>query len=205
MYLLLIDLLTSKVHVMSRSDRKVATMKNKAQKQAEERASKNKMRDVQAGIVAGEGERGTHVVEGDHIVLPTKPKAEAKATTPATPAPAGDPAGVKQAQTIQKLTEGWTARGVDLSKLTVKDDGKFKLLIVAPGWPTVQVGASGGVVVLELKSYPDAYTGAMEGLERYTKQQAREEKQKAAAAAPAVATKSATPEAPAAIKTKAAA
>ena len=123
-------------------------------------------------------------------------KADAKTIAAATP--------TKQDATIAKLKEGWTAKGVNLDKLTIKDDGKFKLLIVGQGWPTVQVGNSGGVTVVELKSYPDAFTGAMEGLERYTKQKSREEKQKAAAAAPAVA-KSATPEAPAAIKTKAAA
>jgi hypothetical protein len=74
---------------------------------------------------------------------------------------------------------------VDLSKMTVKDDGKFKNVVVAEGWPTVRIGASGGITVLELKSYPDAFTAAMEGLERYTKQQAREQKKAAAAAQPA--------------------
>ena len=71
-----------------------------------------------------------------------------------------------------------------MSKLTIKDDGKFKLLIVDAGWPTVRIGASGGIAVMELKSYPDAFTAEMEGLERYTKQKEREAK-KATASTPA--------------------
>jgi hypothetical protein len=112
-----------------------------------------------------------------------KPAVETKAATPApaTPGPS------KQDQTIARLRAGWEERKIDLSKLAVKDDGKFKVLIVAAGWPSVQVGASGGITVLELKSYPDAFTGAMEGLDRYTKQQARDQKKAAAAATPVVA------------------
>jgi hypothetical protein len=108
-----------------------------------------------------------------------QPKPEVKATAthaPATPS--------KQDATLAKLKAGWTEKKVDLSKMTVKDDGKFKNVIVAEGWPTVRIGASGGITVLELKSYPDAFTAAMEGLERYSKQQAREQK-KATASTPA--------------------
>jgi multimeric flavodoxin WrbA len=123
-------------------------------------------------------------------------KADAKTIAAATP--------TKQDATIEKLKAGWTAKGINLDKLTIKDDGKFKLLIVDAGWPTVRIGASGGVTVMELKSYPDAFTAAMEGLDRYTKQQAREAKQAAAAAPPAVA-KSAPPVAAPEVKTKAAA
>lgn len=117
---------------------------------------------------------------------PAEPVAEQPkpAPAPATPA-ATQPAVVsKQTETVERLKAGWKAKGVNLDKLTVKDDGKFKQLIVDAGWPTVQVGASGGITVVELKSYPDAFTGAMEGLERYTKQQAREQK-RATATAPA--------------------
>jgi len=103
-----------------------------------------------------------------------------------TPAPAPTPVPVavsKQDATIQKLKDGWTAKGVDLSKLTIKDDGKFKVLQVTPEWPSVQVGASGGITVLELRSYPDGFTGAMEGLERFNKQKARDAKKATAPAA----------------------
>jgi hypothetical protein len=120
-----------------------------------------------------------------------------KATTTTTPAPTPAPATPaiaaaaapatpsKQDLTLAKLKAGWEAKKVDLSKMTIKDDGKFKNVIVAAGWPTVRIGASGGITVMELKSYPDAFTAAMEGFERYAKQQEREAKKVAAAAAPA--------------------
>lgn len=111
-----------------------------------------------------------------------QPKQVAQAA-PAPPAAApAQPS--KQVQTIEKLKEGWTANGVALDKLTVKDDGKFKLLIVDKGWPTVQVGASGGITVLELKSYAKAFDAAMNGLALYDKQKARDQKKSATTAAP---------------------
>src|SRR5580700_3698693 len=97
---------------------------NKTQKAAAARAKKTTAQEVQPEAKQPE----------------VQPAAEPK-PAPATAAPA-QPS--KQAQTIEKLKEGWTAKGVDLSKLTIKDDGKFRLLIVDTGWPTVQVGASGG-------------------------------------------------------------
>lgn len=104
-----------------------------------------------------------------------QPKVEApKPAATTLPAPAS-----KQTQTIEKLKEGWQAKGVDLSKLAIKDDGKFKLLIVAEGWPTVQVGPTGGITVVELKSYPKAFDAAMDGLVLYAKQTAREQKKSA--------------------------
>lgn len=123
-----------------------------------------------------------------------KPAAEVKAAAPtpapATPAPAVAAAAPatpsKQDATIAKLRAGWTEKKVDLSKLQVIDDGKFKNVIVADGWPTVRVGASGGITVLELKSYPDAFTAAMEGDARLRKQTEREQK-KAVVAAPVAA------------------
>ena len=74
--------------------------------------------------------------------------------------------------------------GMDLSKLTIKDDGKFKVLIVDQGWPRVTIGPTGGIVVTDLKSYSKAFDAAMDGLALYQKQQAREQK-KATATAPA--------------------
>lgn len=102
----------------------------------------------------------------------------ATATVTAAPAPPS-----KQDATLTKLREGWTAKGVDLSRMTIRDDGKFKLIVVAEGWPTVQIGASGGITVLELKSYAKAFDAAIDGLALYQKQQAREAKK--AAPAPA--------------------
>jgi predicted methyltransferase len=107
-----------------------------------------------------------------------QPKAEVKPAAAAS----------KQMQTIEKLKEGWTAKGVDLSKLSIKDDGKFKLVIVDKGWPTVQIGPTGGITVKELKSYTSAFEASMNGLALYEKQQQREQR-KVAAAAPVPAAK----------------
>ena len=111
-----------------------------------------------------------------------QPKATPAPAAPAAATPTAQP--TKQDQTIARLLEGWKAKGIDLSKLTCRDDGKYKLLVVGEGWPTVQVGSSGGVTVVELRSYPDGFTAAMEGLERYQKQQ-RADAKRAAAAQPA--------------------
>ena len=65
---------------------------------------------------------------------------------------------------------------MDLSKLTITDDGKFKLAVVGEGWPTVQVGPTGGITVKELRSYTSAFDAAVNGLELFTKQKARDQK-----------------------------
>jgi hypothetical protein len=133
---------------------------NKAQKQAAERAKKS-----------------TTITE-------VQPVAE-QPTTPAPTATAAPAQPNKQTATIEKLKEGWTAKGVDLSKLKITDDGKFKLLVVAEGWPTCQIGPTGGITVKELKSYSKAFDAAMDGLRLYQKQLAREQKKAAVAAPPA--------------------
>jgi hypothetical protein len=136
---------------------------NKAQKQAAARAKETTL-EVQPPVA---------VVE------------QPKQLAPTTPAPTPAQAAVsKQTQTIEKLKEGWLAKGVNLDKLTVKDDGKFKLAVVDEGWPTVQIGQSGGITVLELKSYAKAFDAAMIGKELFDKQKGREQK-KATASAPA--------------------
>lgn len=124
----------------------------------------------------------TRAKKSDNVQPAEQPKQEAK---PATPAAATQPAvASKQTETIERLKAGWTAKGVNLDKLAVKPDGKFALLIVDQGWPTVQVGASGGITVLELKSYSKAYDAAMNGLNLYQKQKEREAKKAVTASAP---------------------
>lgn len=158
--------------------------KNKQQVATEARAKKA---TAKAAPVEAVGPNPGQI-NGDTGKVNEQPKPEVKAAaTPATPSQF-----TKQMQTIDKLKEGWTAKGVALDKLTVKDDGKFKLVVVAEGWPTVQVGPTGGITVTELKSYAKAFDAAMDGLALYDKQKAREQK-KEAAAAPA--RKAATPEA----------
>jgi hypothetical protein len=125
---------------------------------------------------------------------------EAKATATPAPAVATTLGASKQDMAIEKLKAGWLEKKVDLSKLTIKDDGKFKVLIVAEGWPRVTIGPTGGIVVTDLKSYTKAFDAAMDGLNLYTKQKEREAKK----ATTVTATASEPTPAPAEVKTKAA-
>lgn len=160
---------------LSSTDRRVTTMgMNKAQKQAAQRAKKTTAQEVQPAAEQ------------------PKPEAEQKPAATSVPAAAAPAQPSKQMQTIEKLKEGWTAKGVNLDKLTVKDDGKFKLVVVADGWPTVQIGPTGGISLPAIKSYPKAFEAALEGDKLLAKQNAREAK-KATATAPAP--KAAAPEA----------
>lgn len=99
---------------------------------------------------------------------PTPAAATVAAPTPAQPS--------KQEATIAKLKDAWIERKVDLSKMQVKQDGKFVLITVADGWPVVQIGASGGIVLPEIHSYPKAFDAAVDGLAVYTKQKERDAK-----------------------------
>ena len=140
-------------------------MKNKQQKAAEERAKAAAQNAAQPAVGNKPGQ-----------ISPDTGKVNEAAPAP-QPAAAAQP--TKQEQTIAKLLEGWKSKGIDLSKLAIKDDGKYKVLHVTPEWPSVQVGSSGGISVLELRSYPDAFTAAMEGLDRFNKQKARDAKKQA--------------------------
>ena len=115
-------------------------------------------------------------------------EARAKKSTPAVqpqPAAAALPAPAsKQATTFEKLKEAWAAKGVDLSKMTATPDGKYLDVIVAEGWPLITIGASGGIALPEVRSYPSAFEAAVNGLAVFTKQKERDQK-KVAASAPA--------------------
>jgi hypothetical protein len=104
----------------------------------------------------------------------------------------------KQQITVNRLKEAWTKRGVDLSKMEVKDDGKFKLITVGPGWPVIVIGAAGGIDIPSIKSFPKAFEAAVEGDKLLAKQLAREVKKTAAPkpAAPAPAPEAKKPETP---------
>jgi hypothetical protein len=147
--------------------------KNKQQLAAEARAKKSD--NVQPAVGPNPGQ-----INGDTGRVNEAPKPAAAVAPTALPAPAS-----KQTQTIEKLKEAWIARGVDLSKLTITDEGKFKLLVVDAGWPTIQIGASGGIVLPVIKSYPNAFNAALEGDKLLAKQTARDAKK--ATPAPATA------------------
>ncbi|HVN21930.1 MAG TPA: KTSC domain-containing protein, partial [Dongiaceae bacterium] len=101
----------------------------------------------------------------------------------AAPAAAAQPN--KQAETITKLKAAWAEKKVDVSKLKEVQDGKYINLIPGEGWPTIRIGASGGIVVLELRSYASAFDAAVDGKALYDKQKARDAKKQSAASAPA--------------------
>ncbi len=148
---------------------------NKAQKQAVARAKK-----------------AAPQTEPEVQPVAEQPKPEVKAA--AAPAPAAQPATVsKQQVTLDKLKEAWTAKGVDLSKLEAKPDGKFVLVTVAAGWPIIQLGPTGGTVLPQIRSYAKAFDAAVDGLAVFQKQQTRDQKKAATTAAPAP--KAAAPEA----------
>jgi len=120
-----------------------------------------------------------------------KQAAVTPAVQPQPPAPAPTPAVAaqpvapsKQTQTLEKLKTAWTARGVDLSKMTVKPDGKFLYVTVGAAWPVIKLGPTGGIDLPEIKSYAKAFDAAVNADQLWQKQQERDKK-KAATAAPA--------------------
>lgn len=142
-------------------------------------------------------------------------QAEERAVKKSTPAPAAEqpkaaePKAVaatqtpnKQQVTIDKLTAAFKEqRQIEIKPSMLVQDGKFINVMLGKGWPTIRVGNSGGITVMELKSYTSAFEAAIDGDKRLAKQTEREQK-KAAAAAPVA--KAAAPDASPAIKAKAA-
>jgi hypothetical protein len=129
-------------------------------------------------------ERAKKTAAPQPAAVTEQPKPEAKRTT--TPAPAAAPvAASKQQITLDKLKVAWAEKGIDLSKLEAKPDGKFLLVTVAAGWPVIQLGPTGGIVLPQIRSYASAFNAAVDGLAIVQKQQARDEK-KATASAPMV-------------------
>jgi hypothetical protein len=149
---------------------------NKQQREAAARAKATKV-------------EATKAEEPKATPAPT-PAASAQPTATAAP-PAATPAASKQTATLDKLKAAWTARGLELGKLTAKPDGKYLMVTVADGWPPIQLGSTGGIVVPALRSYASAFDAAVHADELYAKQQARDAKKLAAAQpkapAPAVA------------------
>ena len=109
------------------------------------------------------------------VAVAEPPKAEPQPAAQPTPAN-------KQTATFDKLKEAWTAKGVDLSKMEVKPDGKFVLITVAAGWPAIHIGPTGGITLPQIRSYAKAFDAAVDGLALYEKQKARDTKKTAAPA-----------------------
>lgn len=94
-----------------------------------------------------------------------------------------EPAPSKQQQTISKLKQAWTEKGVDLSKLSERQDGKFILLQPTPDWPLIRVGPTGGLELPQVRSFAKAWDACVDGLNVYQKQLARDQKKAANAQA----------------------
>ena len=56
------------------------------------------------------------------------------------------------------------------------------LVVVAEGWPIVQLGPTGGIVLPQIRSYAKAWDAAMDGKAVFEKQQARDQKKITASA-----------------------
>ncbi|GEM_PF-4514093 len=120
------------------------------------------------------------------------PEAQPQPPTPATPVAPAVVAPVaatpsKQQTTLETLKQAWTARKVDLSKMTTKMDGKFLIVLVGEGWPEIRIGVGGGIDLPAIKSYPKAFDAAVNGDQLLKKQADR--LAKATAPAPATTTK----------------
>lgn len=130
-----------------------------------------------------------------------QPKPEAKSTKPAaTPAPAAVAAAPaqpsKQAQAIEKLTVALREqRQIEVKPEMLVQDGKYINLLISTEWPIIQIGASGGIVLPAIKSYPKAFQAALEGDKLLAKQNERDAKKTATPAQTAPAPKAAAPEA----------
>jgi len=113
----------------------------------------------------------------------TKPKEDVKPqpATPAAQTTKPEPQPSKQQMTIGKLKQAWTEKGVDLAKLTEKQDGKFILLQPTPEWPIIRVGPTGGLELPQVRSFAKAWDAAVNGLAVWQKQQQRDAKKQAAA------------------------
>lgn len=124
---------------------------------------------------------------------PQAPKPETpKAPTPTTPPQ--PPSANKQRGTVARLKAAWTEKGVDLSKLEEKVDGKY-ILLRLPNFPECKVGPSGGLEVA-LPSYPIAFEAALNGDTLLAKLQARHAKKQSAPTPPAQAAKPQPPASP---------
>jgi len=118
-----------------------------------------------------------------------QPEAQTAAMAPAAPVadkPVADKPAVplsKQETTILKLAAALREkRQIEVKPEMLQQDGKFINVVVGKDWPTIRIGTSGGVTVLELKSYPNAFDAAVDGDKLLAKQVARDQKKQAVAA-----------------------
>lgn len=91
----------------------------------------------------------------------------------------------KQDAVLAQLREAWAARGVDLSHLETRTEGKTLIVKVGEAWPLVHIGFAGGLEIPEIRSYQKAMDAAVIGDELLKKQTERDAKRTNGTTAPA--------------------
>jgi hypothetical protein len=117
-----------------------------------------------------------------------QPPAPAPAAGAAVQAPvaAAQPQPSKQQVTLMKLSVELAKRDVTVKPEMLKMDGKYLVLNIGEAWPEIRIGNGGGIDLPAIKSYPNAFTAAVEGDKLLGKQRERETKKTALTAAPVV-------------------
>jgi hypothetical protein len=155
--------------------------KNKQQVATEARAKKTTP-EVEPQPVAAVGPNPGQI-NGDTGKVNEQPKPNGKAT-PAAVAAATQPTVVsKQQLTIMRLTVAFREqRQIEVKPEMLTQDGKYINLLIGKEWPVIQIGASGGIVLPVIKSYPKAFEAALEGDKLLARQNEREAKKNATTA-----------------------
>src|SRR6478752_7254632 len=97
-------------------------------------------RKQQQAVGHAVGQINTDTGKVNEVIKPAaEPVATAAAVAPTASAPN------KQEAMFVKLKAAWVARGVDLSNMTATLDGKYLMVEVGDGWPTIQIGSNGGI------------------------------------------------------------
>jgi hypothetical protein len=150
---------------------------NKAQREAAARAKKS---------VTPEAERTREGSDNPAAIQAKMDEVAAQPKPTGTAVPATQPAVDKQQLAIMQLSVALRQqRQIEVKPDMLKQDGKYINLVVGKEWPTIRIGNSGGITVMELKSYAKAFDAAVNGDTLYAKQKGREQKKVAASAPPA--------------------
>ena len=121
-------------------------------------------------------------------MTPSKKKDAQPQPQPAPPPVAGQTAPAtptKAEATLNKLKEAWTKRGVVLTKMIVRTEGKRTLVEVGESWPLIEIGHGGGITLPQIRSYANAFNAAVDGDKLFARQTERDSKKAAASAQPA--------------------
>jgi hypothetical protein len=152
--------------------------KNKAQKAAEAREAEAERTRV--------GSDNPAAIQEKMDAVAAQPKPDGKAEkAPATATPATQ-AVSKQQLTIMRLTVALREqRQIEVKPEMLKQDGKFIMINIGATWPVFRIGANGGIVLPDIRSYKEGMDTWVKADELLARQNARDSKKQAAAAPPA--------------------